>query len=186
MTTTQAMKCENCGAQLGGLEEAYVWLDRPVCKACFNRLSSLHSVKYRGLWMPLAITFCVIAVGLGVALAIALSRAGTEPPPAAEGAEGPSRAEVLAILKADRTWYWHWEQPNKESPFKFVVGDGERIEFQPGGPATLQQRWIVSYKDHIFVPIDSQTIRGFYAATGRQTGAFTDEPPPTEHVPSGR
>ena len=34
----ETIACENCSAPIGKLEEARVWLDRPVCEACDARI----------------------------------------------------------------------------------------------------------------------------------------------------
>jgi hypothetical protein len=72
--STQPLVCENCDAALGRLDDAFVWLDRPVCRRCFKRLSASRSVKYRGVWMPLALAGLVAAAVAVAALVTVLMR----------------------------------------------------------------------------------------------------------------
>jgi len=92
-------------------------------------------------------------------------------------ADGLSHADVLRMLRADRTWYFHWEQYDKNHPFKFVVGNDSSIygTDAPDQKDSLEQRWIIIHNGHFLVPINTETLEGFFLETGRQTGAFTEE-----------
>jgi hypothetical protein len=97
MAVAQSIVCENCETPLAKLDEAFVWLDRPVCKRCFKRLSATRSVKYRGLWMPLAIGAIVLALAACVALAVVLSRSrGANTAAASTGSLGRSTTTMTA------------------------------------------------------------------------------------------
>lgn len=104
----QTIRCENCGTTSGKMEDRHVWAGRPVCRACFDRLSVTHHLRHASFWMPLAIVVGVLAAALAVAFAItfgllvearqatasALGAAGVarppNPPQAPSGNPGPA------------------------------------------------------------------------------------------------
>ena len=88
-----------------------------------------------------------------------------------------TREQVLAMLRADRTWYWHWERQKKDRPLRFAVSDDGRIATtaQPDSNYVLEQRWVLLHDGHIIVPVGSQRLRGFFVRTGRPVGMFTEE-----------
>jgi hypothetical protein len=90
---------------------------------------------------------------------------------------GLSKAEILQMLRADRVWYWHWEQKNRKRPFRFVVTqDGAiRTSESPEQQNILEQRWVLFHNGHCLVPINTQKFEGFFIKTGREVGAFTDD-----------
>jgi hypothetical protein len=81
----------------------------------------------------------------------------------------------MDILRADRTWYWHWENRDKDRPFKFVVDKNGRISnnTQPEISDSLELRWVLIHDGHLLVPLDAQTFEGFHIASGRAVGEFT-------------
>src|ERR1700722_10046655 len=73
--TKSGVTCENCGTVLGTLEDAFVWLDRPVCKGCFRQLRKSKGWRYSIYWMYVAIGAIAISIGLLTSLLVVLSRA---------------------------------------------------------------------------------------------------------------
>lgn len=182
MPQTSTLKCENCETGLGKLEDAYVWLDRPVCKSCFTKLSGSRIAAKRTLWMPLAIAFALLSVALSILLVLHKPAADSADSHVSIAASvptisGPSRSDVLDMLRANRTWYWHWEDRTKDHPFKYVVDKSGRISNnnEPQIADSLELRWVLVHQGHLLIPIDPQTFEGFQIASGRQVDTFSDE-----------
>ncbi len=99
---------------------------------------------------------------------IVASMAGTGDAPNA------SQEQVIALLTGN-TWYWHWEQLNKDTPVKFSR-DGTIIEKNGvnSNKWTMDRRWVVTINDHQFVPLSETLFRGFNIESGRQVGMTAD------------
>lgn len=193
MTRPESLSCENCEQPIDRLGEAYVWLDRPVCKPCFKRLAATRSVRFRSFWMPAALGLFAVAITLGVMLATRASDSTTDQPlsrPSQGAAASPDnlpkvtpavsdelrKEQVLDIFKADRTWYSHWEDKKKDRPVKWTV-NGETIIAGSGTdkPGRLEKRWVLVMDGHMFVVMDDSTLTGFFVRTGRAKGYFTEQ-----------
>jgi hypothetical protein len=100
--------------------------------------------------------------------------------PATEPMAGMSRADILQMLPG-RKWYWFWESQNRDLPSKFIVtenGDILRtLKGQPTQKWKLERRWVLDEGDHLLIPINDSTLRGFYIPSGRQVGMFADPKP---------
>ena len=90
-----------------------------------------------------------------------------------DGTYSPGRDRLVRLLNG-RTWYWHWEQANKDRPFKVQI-DAKGKDTTPKSKFRLEQRWVLTEGEHIFVPVDDNTLRGFNVGNGRQVGAFADK-----------
>lgn len=199
MPTSDPITCQNCDRPIERLGEAYIWLDRPVCKACFDRLSATRGVRYRGFWMPVALVASVAAVALGVGLGVTLStstaratvgasgKTVTGPSPSGRVAfssgidpstatSGMTKDDALAIFRADRTWYGHWEKKNKQNPVRWgmTADDAVYLGQEKDKAVHLEQRWVLPLDGHVLVIMDDKTLTGFFIRTGRQKGYFTE------------
>ena len=87
---------------------------------------------------------------------------------------GVSRDTVLQMLPG-KIWYWHWEKRDREHPSEFTRDDhGEIFTHNGAKNWKVELRWILNEGDHLFIPTDEHTLRGFYIPTGRQAGLFSD------------
>jgi len=85
---------------------------------------------------------------------------------------GLSRDKLIRSLNS-KTWYQHWEQPNRDRPLKFHLEASGR---DSKSRWKLELRWVLSEGgDHFLIPVDEYTLRGFFTNTGRQVGAFADK-----------
>src|SRR6266567_3674648 len=75
---------------------------------------------------------------------------------------GLSRAEILRILPK-KTWYTHWENKDRKRPAEITIDeDGQIIVTGTSHPWKLELRWVLNEGQHLFVPIDDYTLRGFF------------------------
>jgi formylglycine-generating enzyme required for sulfatase activity len=87
---------------------------------------------------------------------------------------GPDRAELIKLLTS-KTWHWHWEKANFDSPFRYLAnGDTESQGKRESAVWSLEQRWVIKHHQHYLLWIDDNTLRGFFIATGRRVGAIAD------------
>jgi len=92
------------------------------------------------------------------------------------GVAGFSRAEIFRMLPK-KTWYTHWENKDRKRPTQITIDeDGQIIVSGTSHPWKLELRWVLNEGQHIFVPIDDYTLRGFFIPSGRQKGMFADNP----------
>jgi WD40 repeat protein len=97
---------------------------------------------------------------------------------------GPDRAELVKLLTAKKTWYWHWENANRDGPFRYLAGgDTETQGKRIANVWSLERRWVIKQQGHYLLWIDDNTLRGFFIATGRRMGAIADPPPKSEPKP---
>jgi hypothetical protein len=133
MATTKPIHCVKCGTPLDAVHDAYLWIDRPVCQPCFRQLMATRGVPQRALWRPMVLLFLFTSIAMAAMLmcqvapspqpAVIATAPRTETPVPVEQAPrlstapipatpteiaGLSRADILRMLKGDRTWYWHW------------------------------------------------------------------------------
>jgi len=89
---------------------------------------------------------------------------------------GFHRDEVVALVSG-KTWYWHWEQLNRDRPFKInIVESGDVVPGTAAKNWKLELRWILTDGSTLLVPIEDYALRGFFIPSGRQVGAFADKP----------
>jgi hypothetical protein len=83
--------------------------------------------------------------------------------------------DKLRNLLTSKVWYFHWEEqpPNRNHPIRFLPNG--KVEGNPGGEWTIEPIWVVKHANSYHVPIDENTMRGFFIPTGRQTGIIADE-----------
>jgi len=89
---------------------------------------------------------------------------------------GPSKEQLLKIL-SNKTWYFHWEQLNRNLPYRYLPDGVSESADGKKGKYTVELRWIVNHDGtggHLMFPIDNKTLHGIYTPTGRQIGAIAD------------
>jgi hypothetical protein len=75
-----------------------------------------------------------------------------------------------------KTWYWHWQKKDRAHPTPITVNDdGQIYGGTPGKKWKLELRWVINVGDHLFIPMDENTLYGFFIGDGRQTGLFADK-----------
>jgi hypothetical protein len=72
----------------------------------------------------------------------------------------------------DNTWYWHWEQFNKDLPMKFLPDGGivDKAGAVTKNKWTAQRKWVITVNDHQFIQVSDHLFRGFHNESGRQVG----------------
>ena len=80
------MECSNCSAPIGRLEDAHVWLDRPICEACDVRIR-VKQRRRAGLvpiWLAAATAVAAAVAALALLLGGFAAYRAYAAPPAAE------------------------------------------------------------------------------------------------------
>ena len=80
------MECSNCSAPIGRLEDAHVWLDRPICEACDARIR-VKQRRRAGLvpvWLAAATAVAAAVAALALLLGGFAAYRAYAAPPAAE------------------------------------------------------------------------------------------------------
>jgi hypothetical protein len=75
-----------------------------------------------------------------------------------------------------KTWYWHWEQANKDLPMR-LLPDGTIVDGS-GNPKketwTMERKWVVTISGHQFIQVSDNLYRGFLTESGRQVGLIAE------------
>jgi hypothetical protein len=87
---------------------------------------------------------------------------------------GLSQEEVLRMLPT-KTWYRHWETKDRSRPATFEVNGDRILGNGTSDKWKLELRWVLNEGDHMYIPIDEHTLRGFHTQSGRQKGMFADK-----------
>jgi hypothetical protein len=91
-----------------------------------------------------------------------------------DSASTRASAEELAKVLTGKQWFWHWENRNRDRPFRYLP-DG-KISGGKGASSmwSLEKRIVLKHSDHYLILIDNQRLRGFRIPTGKSVGAFCD------------
>ena len=99
--------------------------------------------------------------------------------PANASSAAPSVGSETRIIQALTTkdWFFHWETSAPNTPVRFHPNRkyGTGSDPSPKEKWSLELKWVVAIPEHYLIPIDDNTLRGFFISTGRQVGAFAEK-----------
>lgn len=86
--------------------------------------------------------------------------------------DADTKGQLIANLNA-KTWIWHWEKEGRGKPFKFNLDATGKSK--DDAHWRMEQRWVLTNETHYLIPLDDNTLRGFFIETGREVGAYAEK-----------